>query len=283
MSVSSSELEALIALLDDSDRAVQEAVEARFNELGRAALPALRAARERVDAGLADRVEALARRLHWQSVRDAWHAVMEQAPVDLERATFLLALYRFPDLDIGAYQQRLDRLAEAVRPRVEQAQGVRRAAIIARFLFDEQGFQGNRRHYFDANNSYINRVLDRQLGIPISLSVLFLLVAQRLNVPVYGVNLPAHFLVKYMGPGGDAFFDPFSEGERVTQQACMRFLVQAGVEPTAEHFQAADPQAIVLRMARNLLIIAQENDQPRMTRDLRALMAPYDPDVARLE
>lgn len=277
------EIEALVRLLDDPDADVQSSVQARLSELGPEALPALMDARDAADEPLQPLIEEVIHDLHFHHVQRAWTLVMNAPEVDLERGAFLLALYRFPGLDIPAYRDQLDAFANEARPAVTAAQGVERAFVLAHVLCDTLGFQGNEEHYYDPNNSYLNQVIERRLGIPISLSVLFLLLGERLGLPVYGVNLPAHFLVKYVDEHGEAYIDLFNGGEYVSKEACIRFLLKAGVKPRPVYFQAAGATEILLRMGRNLLAIARETGQAQMEEDLTTLLAPWDPSLEAAE
>ncbi len=279
VSSSPGEINALAQLLDDPDADVQASVQARLNELGHQAVPELLAARDDADAALRPIIDAAIRDLHFDHVYRAWSLVMDASDVNLERGAFLLALYRFPGLDIPSYRRRLDDFAAQARPEVERVSGVERAFALSDVMCRTLGFAGNEEHYYDPNNSYLNRVIDRRLGIPISLSVVYLLLGARLNLPVYGVNLPAHFLVKYVSEHDEVYLDLFNGGEYVSKEACLRFLLKAGMKPRPVYLQAADPQHILLRMGRNLLAIAHETDQTQMADDLTALLAPWDPSL----
>lgn len=279
VSTSAEEINALARLLDDPDDDVQASVQARLGELGPQAVPELLAARDSADASLRPLIDSAIHDLHFDHVREAWTLVMDAPEVNLERGAFLLALYRFPGLDIPPYRRRLDEFADQACPEVEHATGVERAFALAEVMCDTLGFSGNEEHYYDPNNSYLNQVIDRRLGIPISLSVVYLLLGERLNLPVYGVNLPAHFLVKYVSENDEVYLDLFNGGEYVSKEACLRFLLKAGVKPRPVYFQAADPKHILLRMGRNLLAIAHETDQQQMAEDLIDLLAPWDPSL----
>ena len=282
-SLSSEEIRALTRLLDDPDAAVQSSVHARLGELGPDAVPHLLAARDGADATLRPLIDDAIHDLHFEHVQEAWSLVMDAPEVDLERGAFLLAMYRFPDLDIPSYRAQLDAFAEEVRPAVQDANGFEQAFDLAEFMVETLGFSGNGEQYYDPNNSYLNRVIDRRLGIPISLSVVYLLLGQRLGLPVYGVNMPAHFLVKYVSEQGELYLDLFNEGKYVTKEACIRFLLKTGLKPRPSYFQAAPTQTILLRMGRNLLAIAQETGQTRMADDLVQLLAPWDPSIEEEE
>lgn len=123
------------------------------------------------------------------------------------------------------YLARLDAMAGAARDRLGTDLSPRRAiAEINRQLFEVEGFRGNEREYYDPRNSYLNEVLDRKLGIPITLCVVYLEVARRIPVPVLGVGLPGHFLVKALTPSGDMLLDPFHAGKELTEDDCQERL-----------------------------------------------------------
>lgn len=274
------EVEALVRLLDDPNATVQASVRDRLDELGPRAVPHLMTVRDEADEATRPLIDDAIRHLHFGRIHEAWSLVMDAPEVNLERGAFLLALYRFPDLDIPAYREKLDAFAERARPEIESTSGVERAFALASFMVDTLGFSGNAEHYYDPNNSYLNRVIDRRLGIPISLSVVYLLLGKRLGLPVYGVNMPAHFLVGSADERGEAvYLDLFKDGKYVSKEACIRFLLKAGIKPRPAYFQPADAKSILLRMVRNLLAIAQEADQTRVAEDLTQLLAPWDPNI----
>lgn len=277
MAPSRSEVEALVQLLEDPDEQVHSAVRARLQELGRPALPALRSARDQVDPPIDQELDRLVRDIHLGGVIDAWHVLMDAENADLERGVFLLALYRYPTVDISSYQDTLDAFANEVRPRVEKGSGAERALVLADYLTESLGFRGNREHYYDPANSYLNRVLDRKRGIPISLAVVYLLLADRLDVPVCGVDMPVHFLVKYPKTGDDLYLDLFNGGDVVSKESCVRFLLEAGIRPRPAFFRCASARTILLRMVRNLLGIAEEANRKQTVKELMRLIAPWDP------
>ncbi|HEV8595795.1 MAG TPA: transglutaminase-like domain-containing protein [Thermoplasmata archaeon] len=145
--------------------------------------------------------------------------------IDLATAALLLARRVYPDLRVEDYLARLDAMAAPIRERLGTDLGPRRAiAEINRQLFEVEGFRGNERDYYDPRNSYLNEVLDRKVGIPITLSVLYLEVARRVPTPALGLGLPGHFLVKVLAPGGDVLLDPFHGGQELTEQDCQERL-----------------------------------------------------------
>lgn len=270
-----SELQALISLLDDPDTVVQDAVYNRLRELGRRVIPYLQESISENDPGTSSRIEQLMHEMHFSDIEQHWRSIMRMPNAELEHGALLLALHRFPSLDIKAYQAKLDAMADAIRPQVEAASGVGKAFVLSTYLCNDLGFRGNNEHYSDPNNSYLNCVIDTRRGIPVTLCTLFILLGQRLGLPVFGVNMPAHFLAKYKDDRHEVFFDIFNGGNPIMKEQCIQFLMKAGIKPQAKYFQAANGQMILLRMICNLLAVSQKEKQSRFIEELGRLMEPW--------
>ncbi|HZV12774.1 MAG TPA: transglutaminase-like domain-containing protein, partial [Candidatus Kapabacteria bacterium] len=120
----------------------------------------------------------------------------------------------------------------------------------------------NNEDYYNPDNSYINKVLEDRRGIPISLSVVWLLTARRLNLPIAGINLPGHFMLKYDVPKVDIYIDPFNGGKLLSRLDCIRFMVNAGYKFSEQHLTPATNRQIIIRMFNNLAeIYSQKNDE----------------------
>ncbi len=196
--------------------------------------------------------------------------------LDLAEAALLIAQEEHPELDVAAYLRRLDGLAAAVRARLPEAPEP--TDIIHSLniqLFGEEGLAGNESEYYDPRNSFLNEVLDRKRGIPITLSVIYLEVGRRLGLPLAGVGFPGHFLVKYSGADGELVLDPFAGGVTLSREELAQKLRR--MYGDANPFLAQIPQLlapaskkeILLRMLHNLKgIYLQQND---FTRALAAI------------
>jgi regulator of sirC expression with transglutaminase-like and TPR domain len=162
----------------------------------------------------------------------------------------------YPDLRPSTYLAQLDDWAVAVRDRLTPGETVSsQVDQLVRYLFEDLGLRGNSENYGDPRNSYLNEVMSRRVGLPISLSVIFLEVAQRLGLPAEGVGLPGHFLVAVRLPGFRLLLDPFNRGESVSAEEAARLVRQStGFEGPLqkEWFEPASPEAIVARMLFNL-------------------------------
>ena len=137
-----------------------------------------------------------------------------------------------------------------------------------RTLFRKERFRGNWDNYFDPQNSYLNCVLDRRLGIPISLSVLYLLVARRLKIPVQGVGIPGHFMLKYLDQETELYVDPFNDGRFMSRAECIQSIVEAGYPYQADFMEGVGPREILARMLRNLILIYVDRQEITLERIL---------------
>ncbi|HVR43964.1 MAG TPA: transglutaminase-like domain-containing protein [Thermoanaerobaculia bacterium] len=136
---------------------------------------------------------------------------------NLAPGALLVALEEYPRIEVDAYVRQLDEIAAKVRRRMTPGEPeVFALGHIHYELFDEAGFSGNERDYYDVRNSYLNEVIDRRVGIPITLSVVFIHVARRVGLKAHGVGLPGHFVVKVEFPLSEVYIDPFHAGQTLT-------------------------------------------------------------------
>jgi regulator of sirC expression with transglutaminase-like and TPR domain len=191
---------------------------------------------------------------------------LDARPFPMARAALLLAMDEYPHLDLREYDSRLDGYAGRVREQLPGDCGDPRTRLAAlrRVLFEEEGFHGNREQYYDVRNSYLNEVLDRKLGIPISLGVLLLGVGGRLGWPLEGVNFPNHFLVRYATPGEALALDPFHGGLILGEEELAerwRLHTEDEPPPIDRMLEPAPPRHVVLRMLNNIWMVHAEQQR----------------------
>jgi regulator of sirC expression with transglutaminase-like and TPR domain len=203
-------------------------------------------------------------------LRERFANVIASPSCNLAVAALEIARIGHPDLDPAPTLQALDLLAAGVRPRLAAGFPPDEAGrLLARYLFEECDFRGNRADYYDPRNSFLNDVLDRRTGIPISLSVLAIEVGRRLGIQLDGVGFPGHFLVRVTGAPDLLLLDCFDGGSPVDHDALLarlRALADTSGGPEFDHVPArfVEPTAvpgILARMLRNLLRIYVERDE----------------------
>jgi regulator of sirC expression with transglutaminase-like and TPR domain len=198
----------------------------------------------------------------------------DEAEIDLARACLLIAADAYPGLDVDGYLGEIERLAARLRSRLPAGGAQERVLALNQFLFDDLGYSGNAGNYYDPRNSFLNEVLDRRTGIPITLSVLYLEIGRRIGLDLEGVSFPGHFLVRLRLRGAMLVLDPFSGGEALSE-ADLRERLQrvipegaaggAPVEalPLDPFLEPAGKRQILARLLRNLKGIYRDMDKPQ--------------------
>lgn len=267
MLVPESQIRALIRLLSDEDDRIVRTISGKLITIGPPAVPLLQEA-ELEQPEMADRLSAVLEEIRWGKLEEELVelAAMPEEIMSLERGAFLIARHAYPSLNVADYCARLDTMAQEVRARIGgRASGEETVNALNRYIFAEQGFKGNTKNYYEVENSYLNCVMDRRVGIPISLSVVYLLIGQRLALPLFGIGMPGHFLVKYESDRYNIFIDCFNGGALLTEKNCARFLNEAGYGFDDKYLQHSPVRAILSRMVKNLASIYSKMNEPVKT------------------
>lgn len=262
-----SQIRALIRLLSDEDDRIVRTISGRLIDIGPSAVPLLQEA-EIEQPEMADRIASVLEEIRGSKLEDELASLtsLTDDAMSLEAGAFLIARYAYPALDVARYREQLNTMADEVRGRIGyRASGEEAVNALNRYLFTEQGFKGNTKNYYEIENSYVNCVMDRRVGIPISLSAVYLLIGQRLALPLYGVGMPGHFLVKYESDRYKVFIDCFNGGALLTEKNCARFLTEAGYGFDEKYLQKSPVQAILSRMIKNLLAIYSKSGEEEKT------------------
>ncbi|OGA42645.1 MAG: hypothetical protein A3G25_19195 [Betaproteobacteria bacterium RIFCSPLOWO2_12_FULL_63_13] len=178
---------------------------------------------------------------------------------DLAEASLMVAQDIYPDINVRAYLGRLDDMAAEIRRRIAvDAYSEQKVQALNYYLFSERGFSGNIEHYYDPRNSYLNEVIERRTGIPITLSILYIELGRRLGLNLHGISFPGHFLVKLTMKRGQLVLDPFLGGEAQSESDLRQRLAKVLPAATArnaslDHYlRPATPRQILARVLRNL-------------------------------
>jgi regulator of sirC expression with transglutaminase-like and TPR domain len=269
------ELMALISLLGDDDPKILSMVWGHLLKVSDKALPLLEAASEDPDPKIRIRARyAVARiRLDLLERRFQTLALQDDAAFNLEEALCVMARIEYPRIRPSQIRRKLDNIADAIQPALLEAQSPREEILaINTHLFDKLNFTGNTNDYYDPDNNFINMVLKRRTGIPISLSAVYILIGERLNLPIRGVGLPGHFLAKYDTPQMEIYLDPFNRGRLLTKRDCAQILSKAGYYFKEDYISVATSRDIIIRMLRNLVISYSKRQEKTRIRRLTQYM-----------
>jgi regulator of sirC expression with transglutaminase-like and TPR domain len=175
--------------------------------------------------------------------------------INLAEGALLIAKDAYPELEIEDYLGQLKQMGAELQKQIDPESDVKaRIDALNAYLFDEQGFSGaDEEHYYDVRNSYLNDVLERKVGIPITLSVVYMQIGRQIGLPLVGVNFPGHFIVKHKVL--DTFIDPFEKGKILTNEDFPEKLIQLFGKPVpmqSQFLKEAANKQILARMLRNL-------------------------------
>jgi regulator of sirC expression with transglutaminase-like and TPR domain len=250
-------ISSLIRLIDDRDEFVRSKVKEQLLELGPDALPFLEIASRGENSDVRTRAQEIILAIQPQQLSDKFKLLVRSAKggdLNLEAGVNLIAEFGYPDLRAGEIKKSLDRLAGILSGRVSRNDSPEKIVHeLTLFLFQEQEFCGNQNDYSHPDNSFLNQVLKHRVGIPISLSVLCVLISQRLELPIVGVGLPGHYIVKYNSPNSPIFFDPFNRGRRMSRQDCIRIVQNLGHQFSEHHLSQTSHRETLVRMMNNLI------------------------------
>lgn len=254
--LSANQRNALLTLLADEDLAVCEAARRRLLEEGPQIESWLRPHTLSDDPVLRRRTREILRHFATAAANDRMQSFCSQSSedLDLEEGALLLARTRYPELNLDAYRAVLDEWAGQVTEWLAEHPADADAALAAlhTVLFQRLGFHGNETNYYDPDNSYLNRVIDRRTGNPLGLCALSLLIGRRAGLPLTGIALPAHFVCRYQTPTREVYFDAFHGGRLLSRTDCIAFVNQLGrpFEPAFLHPVGA--RRMLQRMCTNL-------------------------------
>ena len=204
----------------------------------------------------------------------------QPSTIELDRAALELARIQYPELDPSPWIAELDRHALEIADRARDlSDGQRFIETANEYLFGEAGFRGNQHDYYSADNSCLNRVLETRLGIPITLSVIYIEIARRLAKPVKGVGLPGHFVIRYDDPEYSAIIDPFHGGAILDEAQCCQLAQLESLRPGI--LDPVDVRYIMMRMINNLRVVyfsRRDADKALRVLDLLIAADPSSPD-----
>lgn len=265
----------MLYLLDDTDDRVVEHIEAELIDMGTAIVPFLESIwPTESNSRRQERILNLIKRINQQGVIEALQRWMDSEHQDLLDGVMIVERIADPFIDKQVIENQLDKLKlDAWLELNYDLTSFEKVKILNHIFFDVHEFKGDTDNYHQSKNSFISSVLERKKGNPISLAIIYSIVAQRLNIPIYGVNLPQHFILGYIKDlewqplkrfndpsilrdeaGSEIMFyiNPFNAGLIFNRENIMKFLRQLNLEPKEDYFKACSNMSIIARMLRNL-------------------------------
>jgi regulator of sirC expression with transglutaminase-like and TPR domain len=267
MNMTREEIQALLQLLDDPNAEVNQTVTSRLLEQGPHILPDLEAAWEgSMDPTHQDRIINLIQEIQTRYNHNQLQNWVKVQQHDLLKGAFLIARYQYPELEMKELQISLDRIIKDVWLELNNnLTALEKVRILNHIIYDIHGFSRNTKNFYSPQNSFINQVLETGKGNPISLAVVYSIIAQRLKLPIYGVNLPKNFILAYKdelmgsspvtGLTEDILFyiNPYNRGAVLGRREIEYFLKQQKIEPQESHFQPCSNLDIIIRILHNLI------------------------------
>ncbi len=269
-----SELKALVSLLDDEDKQISSHVQEKILSLGTDAIPFLEKEWEsNLNPEVQNRIEELIHTLQYDLVRErlkSWYASPDQ---DLLTGMWILATYQYPDIELEKLKQELEQIYYDTwlefRPDLYPYDQVK---VINSVIFNKLKFGANTKNFHSPGNSMINVVLETHKGNPITLCVIYMLVAQKLKLPVHGVNLPNLFILTYKDDNHQFYINAFNRGLIFSKQDIENYIHELHLVPQQSFFEPCSSLEIVRRALRNLVMSFEKMGEHAKADEVKVLL-----------
>lgn len=261
------EIGALVKLLDDPDEEIFQHVQQRLLTYGNDVIDYLENVWEHsLDAVLQERIENIVHTIQFNNVKEDLNLWYQSGAFDLLQGALVVNRYQYPDLDEQAVINQIEEIKREIWISMQyEMSSIEKIKLINHVFYSVYGFSGNTKNHHDPQNSYLNQVLESKKGNQISLAIIYATLAQKLDIPVYGVNLPQHFILGYVDEGNSEkengvlfYINAFNKGAIFGKHDVDQFLRQLNLEPQPGFYSPCSNTEIIRRIIRNL-ISAYEN------------------------
>lgn len=264
--INKTEVDALIRLLDDTDAEIYNHIQDRLVHYGKEVIPILESAWSRsMDAIMQERIAVIIHKIQFDDLCHELHVWAHSGSHDLIKGTILVARYQYPELQGEVIQKMLDKLRkDAWLEMNDGLTALEQVKVLNKIFFDIHGFTGNTQNYHAPQNSFINIALETHKGNPLMLSILYLEIARSAGIPIYGVNLPEHFILCYKDELEEPasiddhsnilfYINPFSKGDIFNKKEIDTFLQQLKIEKDKSFYEPCSNKEMLQRLIRNLM------------------------------
>ncbi len=281
------DITALISLLDDPDEEIFSHIREKLLSYGSPVIPFLEREWEKsFESVIQTRIENIIHHIQFNDTFLNLKKWVESGGKNLLSGIILIARYQYPDLDEAAILKQIERIKHdawlELNPNLTALEKVR---VLNHIIFEVHGFSGNTTNFHAPQNSYINNVLESKRGNPLSLSILYSIIAQSLDIPIYGVNLPEHFILAYATEKTDLpvpisskddkvmfYINPFSKGTVFGKHEVDSFLRQLKVKPVPAFYEPCTNIDMIRRLVNNLSHAYEKLGYPDKVKDIRKLL-----------
>ncbi len=283
----SKEIKALISLLDDPDESVYQQVTEKLLSLGQDVIPELESAWETsFDNLLQNRIEGIIHRIQFRKTEDALKSWFASEKKELLEGALVITRYQYPDLDEKKIRKFIEQLKQDVWIELNNnLTALEKVRVVNHILFDVHNFSGNTTNYHAPQNSYLNNVLETKKGNPLSLGILYCLISQDLGLPIYGVNLPGHFILAFLDTTGIVpivsndesdkvlfYINAFSRGTILGRKEIDNFLKQLNRAPEKQYYEPCSNPDMIKRLIRNLIESYEKSGYAVKVEELTSLL-----------
>ena len=268
------EIKALVSLLDDEDSEVATLVEQKIRSLGRGIIPFLETEWEGSFSPMAQRrIEELIHELQLSVMIERLTEWKNGGALDLLEGMWIVATYQYPDLGLEKLQAEIDQLRYRVWEQCsEEGTPVEQVKALNGVFYGTLGFGANTKSFHSASNSMINVVLESRRGNPITLCVIYLLIARKLNIPVYGVNLPNLFVLTYKKDKTQFYINVFNRGIIFSKTDIDHYITQLNLSQKESFYQPCSNLEIIQRVLRNLILSYEKAGEPEKIKEVEHML-----------
>jgi regulator of sirC expression with transglutaminase-like and TPR domain len=274
MALDDRELKALVSLLDDEDFEVVKHVEEQILSSGKKVIPFLEEEWEKNHNTIIQRkIENLIHQLQFEQLKENLQLWFDEGGLDLLEGMWLIATFQYPNLELSYLRKEIEQLYYEVWPDFNKdLHPLDQIKLLNNTLFNKLRFKANTKNFHSPGNSMINVVLESKKGNPISLCVLYILIAQKLDMPVFGVNLPNLFICIYKSEGFKFYVNAFNKGLIFSKADIDNYIEQLHLNPRDSYYEACTNQDIIRRVLRNLIISFEKIDEHEKSDQVKQLL-----------
>ncbi|WMN07018.1 transglutaminase-like domain-containing protein [Marivirga arenosa] len=274
MDLDKKEFKALVSLLEDDDQEISSHVEGKIMSLGSDIIPYLEEQWENsFDPNVQRKIEDMIHNLQFSQLKEKLKDWKEGGAESLLEGMWLISLYQYPDTDLNELNKEVEQIYYDIWVELkEDLHPYDQVKIINSALFSKLKFRANTKNFHSPNNSFLKSVLESKKGNPISLSVIYMLVAEKLGMPIYGVNLPNLFIVTYKSEETQFYINAFNRGLIFSKKDIDNYLANLNLTPKPIYYEPCSNEDIIKRVLRNLIMAYEKLDDHQKADEIKELL-----------